>query len=252
MTTTNERGWVETDVDEAEKAYAEWGEGKERAVKPPPGKSTWWICPAMPGASQGAVPFLDGTYVHFIHDPRSPSTLLAVGICPTKTRNQPCSWCSFLSKVRKLGHMTDADIEYVEGEAGKEHVLCHAIRLDGDDDTLKVEFMDLPIGCYKTLNQILRDRRDGRDFTHPEKGAPVIFEREGKGLKTKYSVRLANPRPLPKEGMALLVERVGLDKVYGELDHEGLAAVANNALASFGGAPADPAAPTSRQIEGGK
>lgn len=235
------RGWVETDVDEADKAYEEWGEGKERAVKPPQGESTWWICPAMPGADQGAVPFLDGTYVHFVHDPRNPESLLAVGICPTKTRNQPCSWCAFMSKMRKSGALTEADQKYVDDEAAKEHILCHAIRLDGDDDDLKVEFMDLPIGCYKQLNQVLRDKKNGRDFTHPEKGAPVIFTREGKGLKTKYFVRLANPRPLPKDGIALLATRVELTKVYGELDHEGLASLAASALGH-------PAAGADRQL----
>ncbi len=221
------RGWVETDIDQSEKDYEEWGKGREIAKKPPDGKSTWWICPARAGATQGAVPFLTGTYVHFVHDPRNPDSLLAVGVCPTKTRNQPCTWCAFLSRLRKQqGGLTEADQEYVDNEAAKENILVNAIRLDGEEDTLKVEPLIIPVMAFKTLNQILRDRKDGRDFTHPTKGSPVIFEREGKLIKTRYSARLANPRPLPAEGVALLDSMIELEKVYPELDHEGLKAIA--------------------------
>jgi hypothetical protein len=215
---TTSQNWVPTDVDHAKKEYEDWEAGKTRTVKPPVGKSVWFILPARRGGSQGPTPFRKGQYVHFVRDPANVENVLAVGICPSKTRNEPCSVCPFLGRLRATG--SPADKELGEKMAAKEHIICNAVRLDVDDP--KVEILQLSSGVYGDLNKILRDKVEGVDFSNPTKGRAIIIERVGTGkTDTKYSCRLgAKEIALPK--MAWLDEMSDLDNVFEELDMDGL------------------------------
>lgn len=242
MTTQN---WVPTDRDHAQKEYEDWEASKTRTVKPPVGKSIWFVCPARAGASQGASPFRKGQYIHFLRDPQA-GEVFAVGICPSKTYNTPCCVEPYLRSMKATGN--PADIELAEKMAAKEHILVNAIRLDVEP--AKMEILQIPMGVYKDLNKILRDRNDGFDFTNPTNGKSVIIERVGTGKNdTEYSVRLSNSTlSLEKIGkLGLLSDMADLDKVYEDLDQHSVAGV----LAGDASAPRDvgPRAPTGRQVE---
>jgi gp32-like DNA binding protein len=237
--TTNEQAWQETDLDHAEADYTEWGKGKTRTVKPPPGRSVWWIMPARKGAKQGATPFKRGTYIHFVRDPRNPENMLAVGICPSKTRNEPCAVCPFLSKMRKTGNA--ADIDLADQMSAKEFILANVVNLE-PKGAYSVEIMQIMIDPYKILNDILKDRKTGVDFTHPLKGYPVVFEKKGSSKNdTEYSARLA-PRQSPLPDMKLLEQMHDLDTVFEEMNHQSLA------LTLAGNAP--PARQPGEAVEG--
>jgi len=234
--------YIPTDVDHAGKEYDEWEAGRTRTVKPPAGKSVWFILPARIGASQGAMPFLTGQYVHFVKDPRNPSNIIGVGLCPSKTRNAPCAVCPFLSQLKKTGNA--ADIELAGDMAAAETIICNAVRLDVDDP--KVEILHVPATVYKFCGTTLRDKNDGYDFTNPMKGKTVIIEKTGSGKTgTRYTARLSQ-KELPLPNMDWLAQMNDLDKTFEELDHEAI----GRSLAGGGAPPREPGqpVPSSRQV----
>lgn len=250
----NEQAWEETNVDKVGADYEEWSKGKTRVVKPPAGTSSWWILPAMKG--KGGNPFKFGVYVHFVKDPRNPTNILAVGICPSKTRNEPCAICPVLSALRKTG--VPADKELADDMSAAENIMCNAVQLSSTAP--EVVILGLSMGVYKFLSQTLRDKVNGTDFTHPMTGRSVIIEKEGTLLNTKYTPRLAaNPIPGGLPNKKWLEQMNDLDAVFEELDHEALGNTLRLAIGPAAGAqPAGQAAsggavaqaPAQRQLEG--
>lgn len=230
--------WEETNVDQVGKDYEDWSKGKTRVVKPPSGTSSWWVLPAMKG--KGGNPFKSGVYVHFVKDPKNPGNIIAVGICPSKTRNEPCGVCPFLSMLRRTG--VAADKELADDMAAAENIMCNAVQLSAQNP--QVEILGLSMGVYKFLAQTLRDKVNGTDFTHPLTGRPVLIEKEGSLLNTKYTPRLAaNPIPGGLPNKKWLEQMNDLDMVFEELDHEAIARTLTAAatpaqIASVGAQPA--------------
>jgi hypothetical protein len=236
------QNYIPTDVDHVAKQYDDWEAGRTRAVRPPAGKSVWFILPARIGASQGANPFLLGQYVHFVKDPRNPSNILGVGLCPSKTRNAPCAVCPFLSQLKKTGNA--ADLELAGDMSASETIICNAVRLDVDDP--KVEILHVPATVHKFCGTTLRDKADGYDFSNPAKGKTVIIEKTGSGKTgTRYTARLSQ-KELALPNMAWLDQMNDLDKVFEELDQEAI----GRSLAGGGAPPREPGqpAPASRQV----
>lgn len=232
----NEKTWEETNVDRVGESYEEWAKGRTRVVKPPAGTSSWWILPAMKG--KGGDPIKTGVYVHFVKDPRNPSNILAVGICPSKTRNEPCAVCPFLSTLRKTGNAADAEL--AKDMAAGENIICNAVQLSAQNP--EVVILGLSQTVYKFMAQTLRDKVVGTDFTNPNTGRSIIIEKEGEGLKTKYVPRLAaNPIPGGLPNKKWLEQMFDLDAVFEELDHVAIAKTLAGELPASREAGAPPA-----------
>lgn len=207
--------WQETDRDQSAEAYEEYCKRKQTgfAKRPPAGRSIWRFLPPVKGKKP--VPFIYA-WVHFFNNPVNLDELLDVGICQSKQNSKPCELCSYISRLRRSG--SEADREVADRLKAKEHVLANVVRLDEDKEQ-EVSVMDVPKDVHDVLMQILRDKTEGVDFTHPKNGYNVIIERKGEKLQTKYTARLA-PRQMPIIKMDWLTQMYDLDQVFGALDGE--------------------------------
>jgi hypothetical protein len=243
--TSEKTGWVEGDPDEASAAYEKWLEGKDRrgARKPPDGDSMWQILPRRAGETRFGKwvgPFLTGVYVHFAKDPADPDQVVAVGICPRKTMNQPCDFmCGYVSLLRKSG--SEADDKLAGDMAATEHVLCAAVELGAKDP--QPEALEVPQKAFRALMTIYGDKGNGTDFTHPKTGRPVIFNKVGKGFNTVYTVRPA-VKAAPIRDPKWLERIPDLSKCFDLLDQEAVKARLT------GPQEQEPWAAGDRQVEG--
>lgn len=207
--------WQETDRDQSADAYEEYCKRKQSAIakRPPAGKTIWRFLPPVKGKKP--VPFTY-VWVHFFNNPVNLEELLNVGVCSSKQFGKPCDLCAYVGKLRRSG--SEADREVADRLRAKEHIIANVVRLD-EDKGQAVSVMDVPKDVHDVLMQILRDKQDGVDFTHPDKGFNVIIERKGEKLNTDYKARLA-PRQMPIGKKEWLTQMYDLDQVYSSLDLE--------------------------------
>ena len=188
-------------------------------------------------------------------------------LCVLKMREETCLPCTLVSLLNKLGREVPAlrkQTDELTGEMrSKEEVYCNAVQVDDETEMARgVRALTLNGGLYDKLNKLFANKAAGGDFTHPERGFDLVFEKDvdkskqipmrnsGKTFsKTTYDVSAArNSSPL--RDMGWLKQMHDLSKVRREID-------ANVFKGWFEG-PEDKkaAAPSSRQLppagQGGK
>ncbi len=101
-------------------------------------------------------------------------------------KGEACPICEEYAKVRR------SDEEYAKQLKAKKRVLVYLIDRDAEKEGLQV--WSMPQNLDAEIVKISVDKRTGETFSpdDPRQGFDVSFERNGKGLKTKYeAVQLA-------------------------------------------------------------
>ena len=102
-------------------------------------------------------------------------------LCRKKMLNEACPICEERARAVK-----DGDDEYAKELEPKQRVLVYLI--DRDEEDKGVMAWASPWGFDRDVCKISVDKRSGEvlELDHPEEGYDVEFERNGKGIKTKY------------------------------------------------------------------
>ena len=102
-------------------------------------------------------------------------------LCRKKMLNEACPICEERARASK-----DGDDDYAKELEPKQRVLVYLLDRDKEDEGVKA--WASPWGFDRDICKISVDKRTGEvlELDHPEEGYDVEFERNGKGIKTKY------------------------------------------------------------------
>lgn len=136
-------------------------------------------------------------WVHYVKNPAKPKENGKPFLCPNKMNDKPCIVCAKVSQLRRSANPVDKEIA---GElAASRQVFANVVNLNDPDRGVQV--MKFGKTIYSELLAYMdpKDPASVGDLSHPEKGYNVVIDRKGKGLETRYKVRIARaPSPLPK------------------------------------------------------
>ncbi len=114
-------------------------------------------------------------------------------LCPKKMKNKPCPICEELNRAQK----EKMPEEYIASLEVTKRVLMYVIDRKNEEDGPLLWSAAWTID--KDIAKRSRDKRTGeyRELDRVDSGHDVIIDREGTGLKTKYSIEIdREPTPL--------------------------------------------------------
>lgn len=132
----------------------------------------------LPPTWDGAEHFGLDIYVHFGIGSDNQAYL-----CLDKMKGEPCPICEELQRVKSEG----GDEEYEKQLYPTKRVMVAIIDRDKEKEGPVVWPMSWTMD--RDIGKLMIDKRSGEIYAidHPEEGFDVEFDKEGKGLKTKYS-----------------------------------------------------------------
>ncbi|MBE0438111.1 MAG: hypothetical protein IBX56_20210 [Methylomicrobium sp.] len=167
---------------------------RERALKPPIGKSKWRILPSWRGLEEPLFTHAFGQ--HFIKDKNG--EMVAVHVCLDKTYGKSCPICESLARGIRNAE-SDETLNLLKEAQSSGTFLMNALRIDGDEPTVPVLLSLSPTTYEKVLDLIDQYAEEGVDLLDVNEGYDVVISRTGKGLNTKYDLNAAvKPSKIPK------------------------------------------------------
>jgi len=185
---------------------------RERAVRPPVGKSKWRILPSWRGLEEPLFAHAFGQ--HFIKDKNG--DMVAVHMCLDKTYGKPCLICDSIARGIRSAEDDDT-INLLKESQSSGSYLMNALRIDGDEPTTPVLLSLSPTTYEKVLDLIDQYADEGVDLLDPSEGYDIVISRTGKGLNTKYDVNAAvKPSKISKS----VLENLNDLDLYVKQEHE--------------------------------
>lgn len=235
--------WQDVDLEQVDKQLKDYQDRNDRqlAKRPPKGRSIARGLP--PRKDKKPTPMVE-TYVHFIHHP-SGGELMFVGECPLKTGKGP--YCAACKKVGEWKRSPDPALKKAADEMGaKWHAylavvyLMHPERKDLKLKEAQPEVVDVPRAIYEKLMKAYRDPQLGGNWSHPDKGYDLVFDRTGEGKNdTKYDVTLAR-QSTPLMNRDWLKKLPDLDAVAGQFQNDQVEALFRGEVEAPGAFPPGP------------
>lgn len=175
------------------------------------------------------LPFLE-TWVHYIKNELL--NQLKTVTCPLKTKKTRCIVCERVQALRRSGSQVDSS--QAKALSPKRQIYANVV--DMGDQAKGVQILRFGVQIYEELLKYLADEETGGDFTDPVSGYTVVIEREGEGIETSYSVRLAkNSSPIADK--AWLTKQHDLTALTKYLDDDAVMAILEGEEVPEGGAP---------------
>ncbi len=174
--------YYETDREAMKKKRAEIGQGKY--WEPKEGKNQIRILP--PYSEDGVWMFELSLHYGFVDEEGRKRAYP----CLRQWKKQRCPGCDAISELKKV----DGGGKAADRLRPKPKYYVNLIdRRVGEDKVFIYGFSG------KAINEILSyddDEEDYGDITNPKKGFDIVVEKEGSGLKTRYSIRI-KPKSVP-------------------------------------------------------
>lgn len=153
-------------------------QGKQRTVKPKPGKSVWRI---LTGWNKSEPHLFFHAYgQHFIKDANG--KVKAVVGCQDKSFDMPCEVCAAINDAMRNCE-SDAMRNKIGESRSTQRFLMNAI--DVDTDPTKVVILEVGSGLF---NDILANIGEDHSIIDKDEGRDIVITRDGTGLNTRYSL----------------------------------------------------------------
>ena len=152
---------------------------REKTVKPQPGKNRFRILPGWRGEDDPQ--FFHDFGQHFVKG--LDGTLKSVYICTEKTFGKSCPVCAAIGEG-VMHADNDEIIKALDESKSKGRILLNALHLNGDDPKTPVILDLTPTTAEKVFD--LMDEYG--TITELKDGKPIVINRTGKGLNTKYDI----------------------------------------------------------------
>jgi hypothetical protein len=125
-----------------------------------------------------------GVYIHYSVGPDNGTYL-----CLDKMKGEPCPVCEARRQI------TDQD----EADQLKPGYRCLAWVIDRDNEKAGPMIWSMPVSLFRDINARSVDKKSNAPILidDPEEGYDIIYNREGTGLKTKYTAVEVSREPSP-------------------------------------------------------
>lgn len=255
MADTELTEWQDVDleaVDQQLKGYLE-NQNRQRANRPPKGRSVARGLPPRKDAPK-PVPMIE-TYVHFIKHPDT-GDIFAVGECPIKTgKGAFCAVCKQVSTWKRSG---DPKLKALADDmAAKWHAYLAVVYLVHPENevslkTAQPEVVDVPHKIFQKLMKFYRDPHLGGNWSHPDTGFDLIFDRTGSTKNdTEYDVQLAR-QSSPIQNRAWLTKLPDLTAIAGQFQNAQVEAMFRGEAEAPGDFPPKDSAPALPPVDQGQ
>lgn len=183
---------------------------REATIKPAKGKTTIRLLP-------GWNPKARGTYhrdfaQHYVKDMND--ALVAVVPCANHIHGQDCPVCNSLGAAIRAT-TDDEQIKQLEKSKPSATILLNVLHLDGENPNEPV-ILEVRPSVMKAIVELMEDWQF--QIFSPDEGQPLVINREGAGLLTKYSVTIS-PKKVPYNPATVIPKLHDLDE-YASVTYE--------------------------------
>jgi hypothetical protein len=138
--------------------------------------------------------------------------------CPWEMHKEPCPACEEMRRALDAG-----DEEFAQELKPSKRVLCWIVDRDEKD---KRQAWSMPWTIDRDISTMSKDKRTGEILyvDDPEDGYDIILSRDGKGMRTRYTVSIdRRPSPLDNDDALQHAVENPLDKVVTYFDYDHIA-----------------------------
>lgn len=170
---------------------------KDKTIKPQPGSNRYIL---LPGWRKGEEHVFHHDFgQHYIKD--AADQVLAVAPCQSSIYGKACEVCTHLSHATRATS-DDSVVELLGNARGKTSYLVNVLALDSEDET-NPQTLELGRLAFGQLVGLVEEWSEG--IFDPESPQIIVVQRDGKGLKTKYTVQVSPKKhAMPKGVMSRL------------------------------------------------
>lgn len=204
-----------------------------KTAKPAPGRSQWRILPSWRGEGQQ---FWHDFGQFFIKD--SSDTLLAIYVDTEKTFGRPSEISQLIASCIK-SCTDDATMNLLKEAKSSGSVLLNAQQTDGANPN-DVVILEVRPSVFEQMVSLAQEYEEaGQSVFDVDAGHEFVIQREGTGLKTKYTVQVAIKNKTTP-GAAILKKLHDLDAYVAQENAEGNFKALNAVKSIAGLLPAAP------------
>lgn len=158
---------------------------KGKTIKPQNGRGLYRVLPSWRGAGQQ---FWHDFGQHFIKD--SAGNIMAIYVDTEKTFGRPSELNALIGQAIK-STTDDATMNLLKEARSSGSVLLNVLHVDGDKPN-EVQILEIRPSVFEQIVNIAQEYEEaGESIFDVTAGRELIINREGTGLKTKYSVQVA-------------------------------------------------------------